>query len=295
MDVYTPPDFLKSNLATVGPSTMNNEFNTPETLPAQANLGTLGNMNNPLDGMGTMNNQLNGMGNISNPSDIYGIGNMNQMGNVYGMSSAQNQMAQNNQMPMYARGGLIHRYAEGGNANSSSESDNFDLVKSLKSLGALTGPPMSKSSGLMHIGQMGSEYEPMVLPQLMEVLRSRGIHLAHGGQPEEMQGDRDHPNYDGSPVFRTGGLEGIGGKYVEGKGDGTSDDISAMLANGEYVFSADVVSALGNGSNKAGADRLGEMVEAIRARARSSEPDKLPPDAKSPLEYLKPSKGNKNG
>ena len=114
--------------------------------------------------------------------------------------------------------------------------------------------------------------------------------LAEGGQP----GDQDHPHYDGTPVFRTGGLEGLGGKYVEGKGDGTSDDISAMLANGEYVFSADVVSALGNGSNKAGADRLGEMVEAIRARARSAPADKLPPDAKSPLEYLKSPKGKKH-
>jgi hypothetical protein len=96
-------------------------------------------------------------------------------------------------------------------------------------------------------------------------------------------------------VFRTGGLEGLGGKYVEGKGDGTSDDITAMLANGEYVFSADVVAALGNGSNKAGAERLNQMVHDIRARARSTPPDKLPPDAKSPLEYLKSSKGKKNG
>ena len=93
----------------------------------------------------------------------------------------------------------------------------------------------------------------------------------------------------------SGGLSGLGGKYVQGHGDGTSDDISAMLADGEYVFSADVVSALGNGSNKAGADKLSEMVHAIRSRARSASPDKLPPDAKSPLEYLKSSKGKKNG
>jgi hypothetical protein len=85
----------------------------------------------------------------------------------------------------------------------------------------------------------------------------------------------------------------LGGKYVEGKGDGTSDDITAMLANGEYVFSADVVAALGNGSNKAGAEKLNEMVHSIRERARSAPPDKLAPDAKSPLEYLKSSKGKK--
>ena len=120
-------------------------------------------------------------------------------------------------------------------------------------------------------------------PKLFELMRSR-----------IESNDRQHPKYDGTPVFRTGGLEGLGGKYVEGKGDGTSDDITAMLADGEYVFSADVVSAMGNGSNKAGAKKLNEMVHAIRARARSTAPDKLPPDAKSPLEYLKPSEGKKH-
>jgi hypothetical protein len=82
---------------------------------------------------------------------------------------------------------------------------------------------------------------------------------------------------------------------VEGKGDGTSDDITAMLADGEYVFSADVVSALGNGSNKAGAKVLDSTVHAIRSRARSAPPDKLPPDAKSPLEYMQSVKGKKYG
>jgi hypothetical protein len=242
-----------------------------------------------------------------NTNNSFGIGNMNNMGNVYGMNPMQNQ---NGQVPMYAKGGLIQHFAKGGDVDDSSitedknpakEDTTPDWLKALNAAGKLTGPAMSKEPGLMRVGQMGtpySPYHPDVLPSLADVLRSRGIdisRLAHGGQPEEHPDDRSHPNYDGSPVFRTGGLEGLGGKYVEGKGDGTSDDISAMLANGEYVFSADVVSALGNGSNKAGAEKLGEMVEAIRSRARSSAPDKLPPDAKSPLEYLKPSRGNKHG
>lgn len=123
-----------------------------------------------------------------------------------------------------------------------------------------------------------------VIPELVSLIRSRAT-------PQ----DRSHPHYDGVPLLRTGGLPGPGGKYVEGKGDGTSDDIAAMLANGEYVFSADVVAALGNGSNKAGAQELDRMVRAIRSRARSAPPDKLPPDAKSPLEYMQSSKGKKYG
>jgi hypothetical protein len=78
------------------------------------------------------------------------------------------------------------------------------------------------------------------------------------------------------------------GAHVAGEGDGTSDDIPAMLADGEFVFPADVVSALGNGSTKAGTDKLYEMMHSIRARARKAHPSDLPPDAlKSPLDYLK--------
>jgi len=165
-------------------------------------------------------------------------------------------------------------------------------LRALAGVGALEATPekVPAREPLMRLGQTGTYTPPKVLPQLAALLQARGMRLAEGGQPE----DHKHPNYDGTPVFRTGGLSGLGGKYVEGKGDGTSDDITAMLANGEYVFSADVVSALGNGSNKAGAKELDHMVQAIRSRARSAPPDKLPPDAKSPLEYLK-SKGKNHG
>jgi hypothetical protein len=76
------------------------------------------------------------------------------------------------------------------------------------------------------------------------------------------------------------------GDAVTGIGDGQSDDIPAMLADGEFVFPADVVSALGNGSTKAGSDKLYEMMHNIRKRARSTDVKDLPPPAKSPLEYL---------
>lgn len=207
------------------------------------------------------------------------------------------QLQNYNQSPYYARGGLVQHFAGGSDGVGVTDSSTTttrgpdDLAAGLKALSDVGSGLKTPQHNLRQVGQMGFQYAPKVLPQLAALLRSRGMSLADGGRPD----DHEHPNYDGTPVFRTGGLDGLGGKYVEGKGDGTSDDISAMLANGEYVFSADVVSALGNGSNKAGADKLGEMVEAIRARARSAPPDKLPPDAKSPLEYLKSSKGKKHG
>ena len=197
------------------------------------------------------------------------------------IAQLESQPFQQPQQPMYAHGGLV-RLADGGQPD--------EVMSALKQLGAIGFDSKVASPKLLQQGQMGGSYNPKVLPQLAALLQARGMKLAGGGQPD----DHTHPNYDGIPLLRTGGLSGLGGKYVEGKGDGTSDDIAAMLANGEYVFSADVVSALGNGSNKSGAEALDHMVQAIRERARSAPADELPPDAKSPLEYLKSSKGKKN-
>lgn len=92
----------------------------------------------------------------------------------------------------------------------------------------------------------------------------------------------------GLPSHQGGREDFKGGKHVAGEGDGQSDDIPAWLADGEFVFPADVVSALGNGSTKAGTDKLYEMMHNIRERARSKGPKDLPPPAlKSPLDYLK--------
>lgn len=85
------------------------------------------------------------------------------------------------------------------------------------------------------------------------------------------------------PQFITGAT----GHYVQGEGDGQSDDIPAMLADGEYVFDADTVAALGNGSNKAGALALDKMRASIRKHKRSAPANKIPPKAKSPLSYLR--------
>jgi hypothetical protein len=102
-----------------------------------------------------------------------------------------------------------------------------------------------------------------------------------------------------TPMFAQGGLNVVHhsgkerldfrqGAAVSGPGDGQSDDIPAMLADGEFVFPADVVAALGNGSTKAGSDKLYNMMHSIRAHHRSAKPEDLPPPAKkSPLDYLK--------
>ncbi len=157
--------------------------------------------------------------------------------------------------------------------------------------------------------------------------------LAAGGLPKKYQ---DAMPDDHNPEFVTG----MTGYYACGGGTGQSDDIPAMLHDGDYVMDADVVAALGDGSSKAGREVLegfrsqiphketasgkpvpakiadGEYVfpagfvsalgggdnkagakildglrEKLRAHKRSAPTSKIPPKAKSPLDYIKQAKG----
>lgn len=172
------------------------------------------------------------------------------------------------------------------------------------------------------------------LKHIFSGIGSRQPHLAAGGLPSKYTeaAPKGH-----KPEFITG----LTGYYAQGKGTGQSDDIPAMLHDGDYVADADLVAALGDGSSKAGAEALekfrrqiphqqsaeggavvpakiadGEYVfpasfvtaigrgdnkagaklldamrEEIRAHKRSAPTSKIPPKAKSPLDYLKMVKG----
>lgn len=77
-----------------------------------------------------------------------------------------------------------------------------------------------------------------------------------------------------------------------GEGGGQDDMIDARLSPGEYVFDAESVSMLGDGDNAAGARKLDELREAMRAHKRSAPPDEIAPKAQGPLSYMK---GGLNG
>jgi len=109
-------------------------------------------------------------------------------------------------------------------------------------------------------------------------------HLATGG--EMAFEDRTLPEGHNPQFFSEGGLNAIHHRYVTGDGDGTSDSIPAMLANGEFVIPADVVSSLGNGSNDSGAKVLDEFLKTIREHKRKADAKHLPPDSKGALGYL---------
>ncbi len=76
---------------------------------------------------------------------------------------------------------------------------------------------------------------------------------------------------------------GIG--QVSGKGGGHDDAVPAKLSQDEYVLSADIPAALGDGSSNEGAKVLDKFVENVR-KHKTSHKGKFPPKAKSPLSYL---------
>lgn len=79
----------------------------------------------------------------------------------------------------------------------------------------------------------------------------------------------------------------LGDRFVEGPGTGRSDDINAMLSDGEYVFDAETVALLGDGSSKAGAQQLDRLRERIRAhKGKALAKGKFSPDAKRADKYL---------
>ena len=92
-----------------------------------------------------------------------------------------------------------------------------------------------------------------------------------------------------SPLMaaRDGEVPHKGSHYVQGAGGGQDDLIDAKLADGEYVFDAEIVASLGDGSNKRGAEILDDWRENIRKHKRSASVKGIPPKAKSPLEYMK--------
>jgi len=105
-----------------------------------------------------------------------------------------------------------------------------------------------------------------------------------GMPPQMRRGGLPHAS---SVPMTQGRMDFRRGSAVHGAGDGQSDDIPAMLADGEYVLDAELVAQIGNGSTKAGAEALDRFRENIRAHKRSAPVNKIPPKTKALTSYLK--------
>jgi hypothetical protein len=129
---------------------------------------------------------------------------------------------------------------------------------------------------------------PQLAQQMPHAMTQSGMMpTAQGMAPPMRKGGLPHvsnvPLTQGRMDFRRGAA-------VHGEGDGQSDDIPAMLADGEYVIDAETVAQIGNGSTKAGAQALDKFREGIRAHKRSAPVNKIPPKTKPLTSYLKGAK-----
>jgi hypothetical protein len=117
---------------------------------------------------------------------------------------------------------------------------------------------------------------PMGMPMAQGMPQGMPPQMRRGGLPHAS----NVPMTQGRMDFRRGAA-------VHGAGDGQSDDIPAMLADGEYVIDAETVAQIGNGSTKAGAQALDKFRENIRMHKRSAPINKIPPKTKALTSYLK--------
>jgi hypothetical protein len=166
----------------------------------------------------------------------------------------------------------------GGSSAGSSILDIFSSNPSLKGVVGGIGDIFFKDGGmatpLMAEGGSTSYYTYGTPVDPRDVMGG----MANGGQAKH--GGLHVPVVEGRHDYRAGAR-------VSGEGDGQSDDIPAMLADGEYVIDSETVAQLGNGSTKAGSDLLDKFREEIRAHKRSAPVHKIPPPSKSPLEYMR--------
>jgi len=184
------------------------------------------------------------------------------------------------QIPQQATGGNMQQsnpyntlfqtmLADKGGTNPSYGAPMFSAASNM--LGYAAGGSATMDDYLTHIKKLRDKEQT-------GALMSSGLKLL-GAPAYNTMGFKDGGHI---PEFKTGTT----GHYVKGAGDGQSDDIPAMLADGEYVFDADTVASLGNGSSDAGAQLLDHFREAAREHKRSAPVDKIPPKA-SPLAYMK--------
>ena len=124
----------------------------------------------------------------------------------------------------------------------------------------------------------GNNLAPRTMPQ------QNWANYAFGPEQSFFNNEPQPPGYaHGGGVHHGGG----GLSHASGQGTGRSDDIQALLSDGEYVVDAETVALLGDGSNKAGADALDKLrVNVRRHKGKRLSKGRFSHNAKRPEQYL---------
>jgi hypothetical protein len=181
----------------------------------------------------------------------------------------------------YDLAGLSH-FATGGSTTSKTSSLFDD--KGNYNYGNLSDTPLTAALTKHNVGYTLTGLPSKANGGLMQPMTGGGQFGVSGNFGTNDKVPTEHPTHQ--PQFFSEGGASLANRYVKGAGDGTSDSIPAMLANGEFVIPADVVSNLGNGSNDSGAKILDEFLRVIREHKTKHDARRLPPNSKGPLSYL---------
>lgn len=193
-------------------------------------------------------------------------------------------------MPIAAKmGGLIQmkHFAQGGQMQDPRRAQMMAAMAQQRPAGMggpQTGRPMPPQGGR----------PPMMPPQGgPQGGLQQGMPPQQRQRPPMPQRPRDpkmaYYQYGNPPQARAmGGLSQVQSMKIGGGADGRSDDVNAVLSDGEYVMDAETVAMLGNGSSKAGAAQLDQMRANLRKqKGQALSRGQISPDARSPLSYLK--------
>jgi hypothetical protein len=148
--------------------------------------------------------------------------------------------------------------------------------------GAFTRYAPLAALGIGALGAMGGFKTKQATPPDMTMFRGpspqqlAAARLYYGGIRPTSYGSMYLPgNYaEGGGVMDTPQAMRVGGKTyprkigaINGPGTGTSDSIPAMLSDGEFVFTAKAVRAMGNGSRRKGAKKMYKLMKMLEGKA----------------------------
>lgn len=150
------------------------------------------------------------------------------------------------------------------------------------------------TNALVGLGKPGAAWTPLITPTESDEDRKA---RQRSEATEALRSSQSDPEFqrmlDANTGYAYGGLVALAnGGQVPAMGDGLSDSVPATidgsqpaaLSSGEFVIPADVVSGLGNGSSEAGAQRLYELMNRVRAARTGSDepPSQINPGAMLP-------------
>jgi len=137
--------------------------------------------------------------------------------------------------------------------------------------------------GVGALGAMGGFKQEQ--PQMPDMFKTTGFDLIRrnpelyslyygGTRPTSYGGSYLRGYAEGGGVMDTPQAMRVGGKTyprktgpINGPGTGTSDSIPAMLSDGEFVFTAKAVRAMGNGSRRKGAKKMYKLMKMLEGKA----------------------------